>query len=122
MPINDDLTTIYEIPDEIKGNFTKEFIEDFRKSAIEIFRQNDINLGREPYDYESYSYYDWWVYVEGSSGFYEAFQKVCKKYNLEFIVDYYDNLPWYDSDLFDDQFGNLLIEYGLVEEGEVMEK
>lgn len=93
MPINDDLTTIYEIPDEIKGNFTKEFIEDFRKSAIEIFRQNDINLGREPYDYESYSYYDWWVYVEGSSGFYEAFQKVCKKYNLEFIVDYYDNLP-----------------------------
>ncbi|KPV44087.1 hypothetical protein [Alicyclobacillus ferrooxydans] len=117
MPIRDDLTFEYEMPVEIKQCFTKEFMTDFREKAIEVFKQNDIRQGKTPYEYEKSTYYSWWIHMEGTSGFHDAFKEICEKYDLDHVVNYYKQLPWYDADLFDSELGDLLVRYGLVELG-----
>ncbi|WDL98867.1 hypothetical protein [Alicyclobacillus sp. ALC3] len=117
MPIRDDLTIEYEMPVEIKKCFTKEFMTDFREKVIEVFKQNDIRQGRPPYEYEKSTYYSWWMQMEGTSGFHDAFKETCRKYGLNQVVDYRKQLPWYDADLFDSELGDLLVRFGLVERG-----
>ncbi|WP_273854008.1 hypothetical protein [Guptibacillus spartinae] len=117
MPITDKGTVDYHIPEEIKSKFTKEILSDFRKEVIRTFQKNDIKRGDKPNNYEEFSYHAWWLYMEGTSGYCEAFRKIMLKHNLREIVDYYDSLPYYDSDLFDHEFGDLLIQYGLVKLG-----
>lgn len=117
MPITDKGTIEYQIPIEFKNKFTKEIMKDFRKLVIDTFKQNDINQGRLPVDYENETYYSWWLFMEGTGGFYESFEYICNKYNLQEILEYYQTLPWYDSDLFDSEFGDLLVSYKLVDLG-----
>lgn len=93
----------YKIPQGVKAKFTKEFMEDFLKELIRIF-----NLS------EPISYSDSLLYLESTYGWVDAFRCICQKYKLENILTYYDNLEWYDSDLFDDEVGSLMIKYGLI--------
>ena len=117
MPINDDLTITYNIPLNIKKKLTKEFLIDFKDKAITTFKQNDIRLGREPGAYEQDTYISWWMYMESTSGYVDSFLETCNKYKLYEIIEYYNELPWYDSDLFDSELGRMLVESGLIEEG-----
>lgn len=41
-------------------------MSDFRTKVIETFKQNDIRQGRAPSEYEKFTYYDWWLYMEGT--------------------------------------------------------
>lgn len=109
MPIMDDLTIKYDIPTEINSKFTKEIMTDFRQEVIEVFKKNDIRQGRTPFDYENYTYYHWWLWMEDTSGWYDAFKYTCDKYHLTDVIKYYNSLPWHDSDLFNHEFGDLLI-------------
>lgn len=118
MPITDEGRIEYQMPEEIKNQFRKEFMSDFHKKVIQTFKQNDIRQGRVPSEYEKFTYYDWWLYMEGTGGWYKSLKDTCDKHNLQNVIAYYDQLPWYDSDLFDSELGDLLVEYGLVEEGE----
>lgn len=114
MPIMNDGRIDYTIPQEIKEKFTREVMVDFFEKVIETFKENDRRQGREPGGYEEYSYYHWWIYLEGSSGFCESFRYVCKKHGLDNVLKYYDNLYWYDSDIFDGEFSDLLIHFDIV--------
>lgn len=96
----------YRIPKEIKSEFTKATTLYFLEELVDIF-----DMPNTP------TYYDDIVYVEGTAGWYEAFKKMCINYGLEDILSYYDHLEWYDSDYFDSDFSDLLLEYGLIEEG-----
>ena len=98
----------YRIPKEIKNEFTKEMMFYFLEELVDIF-----DMPSTP------TYYDDIVYREGTAGWYRAFEKMCINYGLEDILSYYNRLEWYDSDLFDNDFSDLLLEYGLIEEGEV---
>ena len=95
----------YKIPQEIKTKFTKDFMTDFLVEIIRVF-----NLS------EPISYSDSLIYLESTCGWADAFECTCQKYKMEDVFEYYDNLKWYDSDLFDDEFGSLLVEYGVVKE------
>lgn len=117
MPITEQLTIEYKMPVEIRNKFSKEAMIDFREKVIETFKQNDRNQGREPSSYEKETYSSWWIYMEGTGGFYESFKFVCEQHNLLDVLNYYHHLPWYDSDLFDSELGDLLISYELVELG-----
>ena len=33
----------------------------------------------------------------------------CRKLDMEWLLDYYDSLPWYDSDMFDGEIENMVI-------------
>lgn len=93
----------YKIPQEIKEQFTKDFIADFLLNITQVF-----NL-KEPI-----SYFDTIVYLESTCGWTDAFKNTCQKHNIEYVFAYYSSLEWRDSDLFDDELGDLLVEYGLI--------
>ena len=94
----------YKIPQEIKTKLTKGFAIDFLNKLNVIF---DL---MQPLSLE------YLVYFEGTVGWVDAFKCACQKYNIEDVFAYYDKLEWYDSDLFDDEFGSLLVDYGLIKE------
>ena len=48
---------------------------------------------------EEFSYYD---FDSGTSGWHTAFKATCEKLDLQWLLNYYDALEWYDSDIFDD--------------------
>lgn len=96
----------YEVPEGIKNEFTKEVMAYFLEELIETF----------PYIGHTPTMLDDIFNMEGTGGWYESFKKTCINYGLEDILHYYNGLEWYDSDMFDDQIGDLFLEYGLVDE------
>ena len=94
----------YKIPKEIKIKFTKDFMADFLINIIQVFNLN-----------EPISYSDDIIYLASSRGWVDAFKNTCQKHNIKDVLAYYDGLKWYDSDLFDDELGQLLVEYGLIQ-------
>ena len=55
---------------------------------------------------EDCSYYD----LDSSTyGWYEAFLATCEKLDLQWLIDYYTPLPWYESDIFDGIIENRVI-------------
>lgn len=95
----------YKIPQEIKEKFTKDFMVDFLINITQVFNLN-----------EAISYSDDIVYLESTYGWTDAFKNTCHKYKIEDVLVYYDNLEWYNSDIFDDEIASILIEYKLIKE------
>lgn len=94
----------YRIPQEIKTRLTKGFAIDFLNKLNVIFDLiQPVSLG-------------FLVNFEGTCGWVDAFKCACQKHHIEDVFAYYDHLEWYDSDLFDDEFGSLLVDYGLIKE------
>ena len=44
------------------------------------------------------SYYD---FYSGTSGLFEAMRMTCKKLHIEWILEKYGEMPWYDADMLD---------------------
>ena len=42
-------------------------------------------------------------------GWYGAFRQTCIKLDLEWLMDYYKSLSWYDSDLFDSEIADGIV-------------
>lgn len=94
----------YKIPKEIKTKLTKGFAIDFLNKLNAVF---DLI---QPVSLE------YLVNFEGTGGWVDAFKCACQKHNIEDVFAYYDCLEWYDSDIFDDEFASLLVDYGLIKE------
>lgn len=94
----------YKIPQEIKVKLTKGFAINFL---------NKLNVTFDLMQPVSSEYL---VYFEGAAGWVDAFKCACQKYDIEDVFIYYDELEWYDSDLFDNEFTSLLVDYGLIKE------
>jgi hypothetical protein len=118
LSINERKNVEYKMPKNIKDQLTKEVMTDFRLRVIETFKRNDVLQGRKPYAYENSDYYTWWLYMEGTHGFCESFRKTCMEFRLQSILDTYNQLSMHDSVLFDCELSDLLITYGLIEEGD----
>ena len=110
--------TDYKIPPNIKCKLTKEVLEYFRNTTYVIFELARIKRGIAPTDIFTNTYYEFWCYVEGTIGWNDAFENTCNKFGLFDVLDYYNNLEWYDGDYFDYELCQLMIEYGLIELGE----
>lgn len=93
----------YKIPQEIKAEFTKEFMAYFLAVLAIVFDLDESMLCAE-----------YLFNLESTIGWSKSFKCACKKYNLEHVFVYYDQLEWYDSDLFDDELLSLLIDYELI--------
>lgn len=92
----------YKIPQEIKIRLTKGFATNFLNKLNVVF---DLI---QPLSLE------YLIYFESTCGWVDAFKYACQKYDMEDVFMYYNKLEWYDSDLFDDEFAGLLVEYGLI--------
>lgn len=94
----------YEIPIGIKTELTKEFVIDFLSMLTNIF------------DLKQPMFFECLINFEGTHGWVMAFKYACQKHNMEDVFAYYNQLEWYDSDLFDDEFASLIVEYSLVKQ------
>lgn len=95
----------YEMPDEINDRFTKDMLKDFVDKLVEVFKLEHMT-------------HEDAAYAEGSVGWYSAFKYMCDNNDLNDVLDYYDSLPWYESDLFDDRLTGLLVKYDLLEDSD----
>lgn len=90
----------YSIPENIKDLITDEFLQEFRNQLIRIHGYWSIETFAEEGIPTNTS----------TRGWYAAFGKACLLTNNEELFDYWRALPWYDSDIFDGELAEMLIE------------
>lgn len=64
---------------------------------VECFEYDDEGNETEKRN-EELDYYD---LDSGTGGWFEAFRMTCDKLGLAWLLEYWDELEWYDSDIFD---------------------
>ena len=99
MPIvNDNIQ--YTIPDNIKELITDDFLKEFRNQLFRI---------HECYSLETFAEYGIPMNTS-TAGWYAAFGKACLLTHKEQLLDYWNDLPWYDSDIFDGELADILVD------------
>lgn len=103
----------YKIPNRKKKLLTKAFLEDFiqvidkclsKKTGIEALSERTYNNA--------------YLYMVGSGNVQTAIEITSKKHNVrKAIAEYHSSLPWYDSDMFEDELFHLAIDKGIIEMG-----
>ena len=92
----------YKIPGPIIDNIPKEFYFAFASNLRARFG---------PWIFEGQDEIKNAFYVTGSVGWMDTFKATAARLGLSWLVEYYDSLDWYDSDLFDDHLSDLLFEH-----------
>ena len=92
----------YTIPDEIKKLMTYDFLKEFRNQLFAIF---DLSLD---------TYADIIQGIESTAGWANALEDACHNTGKDDIWSYWDSLEWYDSDMFDWELSDMLIENNLI--------
>ncbi|RNB59441.1 hypothetical protein EDM57_04680 [Brevibacillus gelatini] len=100
----------YQMPDGIRNQLTKELLIDFHNNLVKIFKPT-----------EYIDYINFYIYIESTFGWDEAFKEACKVHNKEWLYEYSRHLPWYEHDLFCDDVGELMVQLEVIEEGEPLE-
>lgn len=94
----------YTIPENIKELITDEFLKEFRNQLFRI---------HEHYSLETFA--DFGIPMNTStSGWFAAFGKACLLTHKEQLLDYWRTLPWYDSDIFDGELAEMLVDKKLI--------
>ena len=84
---------------------TKEFLESFRDNLISTFGHRDVfNFNDE----------ECWIEHAGTIGYVNSFTKTCTQFDLENLSDYYDTLPWFESDAFDADISDLAVKFSVI--------
>ena len=83
----------YEVPEEIKTKIPECFYYAFGGEYVSIF--GFVALIRAE---DGYSNLD---YNSSTTGYAEALKMSCEKLDMGWLFDYWDELPWYQSDIFD---------------------
>lgn len=110
------ISNYFGLPNRKKKLLTVEFLEDFKNQIILIDkkRNKDRDLNYEV-DYDKKSYLGFYGYISGSYLFYQALEIACKKHNLtKAIYEYALNMPWYDSDYFEDHLLLEMVHKGVI--------
>lgn len=103
-----------KLPNRKKLLLTKEFCEDFKSNLIKGAMENDRRKGYE-LDYSNECYMGFYSGVEGTYLFYDALKETCIKHNVvKAIYEYAQNMPWYDSDCFDDDLVLRMVDLGII--------
>ena len=85
----------YKIPADIKEKIPDYFYLALGGELVSIFGHDVFQK-----DEDSVCTLD---YLTGTAGWVAAFRMTCKKLNMFWLPVYYDGLEWFESDLFDDE-------------------
>ena len=85
---------------------TKEFLETFKENLISTFGHRDV------FDFNDE---ECWIEYGGTVGYVNSFTKTCAQLDLESLSDYYDVLPWFESDAFDADVSDLAVKFDVIE-------
>ena len=83
----------YKIPDEIKSRIPAYFYYALGGEYVSVIGADALTR-----DEDGYSRLD---YDTGTAGYVAAFKAACAKLDMQWLAEYWDNLPWYESDMFD---------------------
>jgi hypothetical protein len=107
MPIvgnGDDVHIEYQIPENIKQIITYDFLKEFRNQLIRIHEYWSIDSFVE----------DGIPMNTGTGGWQASLGKACIITNNKELYNYWRHLDWYDSDIFDEELAEMLIENHLI--------
>ena len=103
MPIieeGNDVHIEYTIPEDVKKLITDDFLKEFRNQLFRIHEHYSLDVFAEE-----------GIPVNTStSGWFAAFGKACLLTHKEIVLDYWRTLPWYDSDIFNSELAEMLID------------
>lgn len=83
----------YEVPQEIINKIPEHFYYAFGGEYVSISGANALIP-----DEDGFSLLD---YCFSTAGYYEALKATCAKLDMMWLLDYWNALPWYHSDIFD---------------------
>ena len=94
----------YKIPEYIMILITYDFLKEFRNQLFRI---------HEHYSLDTFA--DLGIPTNTSTGgWYAAFGKACLLTHKEELFDYWRSLDWYDSDIFDSELAEMLVQNKLI--------
>lgn len=93
----------YKIPKEILVKFSDDFWKVLADELTKVF-SNDIFDKYEDIGTRQI------VFLTSTIGWAKAFMKTCRDFKLIDVLEYYNELEWYDSDTFDDEICKILEE------------
>ena len=94
----------YKIPEHIMTLITYDFLKEFRNQLFRI---------HEHYSLDTFA--DFGIPTNTSTGgWYAAFGKACLLTHKEELFDYWRSLAWYDSDIFDEELAEMMVEKKLI--------
>ena len=99
MPVvdhGDGVRVEYEIPREIKDRIPPYFYIALAGELFSIYgweRSKDMFYPRKKQSYTDLA--------SSTAGWVAALRATCRKMEMDWLISYYDTLPWYDSDVFD---------------------
>ena len=97
----------YKMPNRKKWLLTDEFLKTFKSEMDVIFKLDD-----------GATMWNSYLHLTSTGGFYEALKTACEKHNItKAIYEYACKLPWYHSDIFDDELVEIMVERGIIPEG-----
>lgn len=99
----------YDFPKDKEKLLTDGFLKTF-KYEIERVYENSVADNK---------YHGFYCYAMSTVGFYRALKTACEIHGIkEEVYDYVDDMEWYNSDTFDAYLVDLMLERGIIEEGE----
>ena len=103
MPIvgsGDSVHVEYSIPEEIKVLITDDFLREFRNQLFRIHKYYGLDTFAD----------DGIPMNTSTAGWFAAFGKACLLTNTTELLDYWRSLEWYDSDIFDGELADMLVD------------
>ncbi|MFJ8528577.1 hypothetical protein [Bacillus sp. NPDC094106] len=87
---------------------TLDFLKDFKKNVDTIFELDNADT--------LLTYENTYIHLECTIGWWEAVKTTCKEHDLHDLSDYYNNLNWMKSDVFDLELSNLLLTHDIIKQ------
>ena len=109
--LTDEFYNQYRIPEYIKARLTREFLQVFVDNLMIVF---DID---EP-DKDGFLTFESISMCESTAGWADTLELTCQYTKTFDIYSHYLTLPWYDSDMFDAEVTDMLVDYGIIEGGD----
>lgn len=91
----------YKIPEEILSKIPQHFWPALAGELVST-------IGLHVFEKDENSQYGLY-FVSGTFGWNAALRMTCRKLDMKWLFDYYDKLEWWQSDMFDGEFEDLLI-------------
>lgn len=90
----------YKIPEDILSKIPEYFWSAFAGELVSVFSPSIFEKVDDTYSLN---------FVGGTTGWNTALRMTCYKLDMKWLYKYYDGLQWWESDMFDGEFEDLII-------------
>lgn len=108
-----DLFNLYKMPNRKKKLLSKDFLNTLK---LELDKKSKLGID------EVSTYWGHYLHIEGTKEYYSALSEACNEYNIKkAIFDYVMELPKEKADKFNDKLILLMVDKGIIKEGNIFD-